>query len=53
VELSARHNGNIALLASRDVDPQRVLAEAERAGDVVAFSYGPPSLADLFLELVA
>jgi ABC-2 type transport system ATP-binding protein len=53
VELSTRHNGNITLLASRDVDPQQVLIEAERAGDVVAFSYGPPSLADLFLELVA
>jgi hypothetical protein len=29
-----------------------VLASAERAAHVVEFSYGPPSLADLFLELV-
>ena len=37
---------------ARDVDPQRVLAAAERAGRVVEFSYGPPTLAELFLELV-
>ena len=47
------HNGDLRLLAGRDVDPEQVLAEAERAGNVVAFSYGPPSLAELFLELVA
>ena len=47
------HNGDLRLLAGRDVDPEQVLAEAERAGSVVAFSYGPPSLAELFLELVA
>ncbi|HVC88124.1 MAG TPA: ATP-binding cassette domain-containing protein [Gaiellaceae bacterium] len=52
VELSTRSNGRLRLLASRDVDPQRVLIEAKRAGDVVAFTYGPPSLADIFLELV-
>jgi len=36
----------------REVDPARVLADAERAGRVVAFEYGPPSLGELFLELV-
>jgi hypothetical protein len=30
-----------------------VLAAAERTASVVEFSYGPPSLAELFLELVA
>ena len=30
-----------------------MLVEAGRAGRVVAFNYGPPSLAELFLELVA
>jgi ABC-2 type transport system ATP-binding protein len=53
VELVERRNGDLRLLAGRDVEPEQVLAEAERSGRVVAFSYGPPSLADLFLELVA
>jgi ABC-2 type transport system ATP-binding protein len=52
VELVNRHDGNLRLAAERDVDPERVLAEAEHAGQVVGFSYGPPSLTDLFLELV-
>ena len=53
VELVERRNGDLRLLAGRDVDPEQVLAEAERTARVVAFSYGPPSLAELFLELVA
>ena len=53
VELVERRNGALRLLARRDVDPQQVLAAAERAARVVEFSYGPPSLAELFLELVA
>ena len=53
VELVERRNGNLRLLAGRDVDPEQVLAEAEQTAQVVAFSYGPPSLAELFLELVA
>jgi ABC-2 type transport system ATP-binding protein len=52
VELADRHNGDLRLLADRDVDPQRVLAEAARCGRVVVFSYGPPTLSELFLELV-
>jgi ABC-2 type transport system ATP-binding protein len=52
VELVERRNGDVSLLAGRNVDPQQVLAEAERSGRVVAFSYGPPSLDELFLELV-
>jgi hypothetical protein len=42
----------LRLLAGRDVDPQDVLREAEQAGRVLSFNYGPPSLAELFLELV-
>ena len=53
VDLVERRNGDLRLLAGRDVDPETVLAEAERSGQVVAFSYGPPSLSELFLELVA
>lgn len=53
VELVERRNGNLRLVADRDVDPEQVLAAAEKAAHVVAFSYAPPSLAELFLELVA
>ncbi len=53
LEVVERRNGDLRLLVGRDVDPELVLAEAERSGQVVAFSYGPPSLAELFLELVA
>ena len=53
VELVERHNGDLRLLVGRDIDPEMVLAAAERSAQVVAFSYGPPSLAELFLELVA
>jgi ABC-2 type transport system ATP-binding protein len=52
VELIDRRNGDLRLLAGRDVDPEQVLADAEQAGRVVSFNYGPPSLAELFLELV-
>lgn len=53
VELVERRNGDVRLLARRDVDPEQVLAAAERSAHVVAFSYGPPTLAELFFELVA
>jgi len=52
VELVERHNGSLRLEAGRDVDPELVLADAERRAKVVGFSYGPPSLTELFLELV-
>ena len=53
VELLERRGGALRLLADRNVDPEQVLAEAQRAAGVVAFSYGPPSLAELFVELIA
>ena len=52
IELVDRRNGDLELLADRDVNPEHVLAAAERTARVVEFSYGPPSLAELFLELV-
>src|SRR5512133_437161 len=52
VELVERHDGTLSLAAERDVDPELVLAEAEQTAQVVGFSYGPPSLTELFLELV-
>ena len=53
VDLVGRHNGDLRLSLGRDVDPELVLHEAEEVGHVIGFSYGPPSLSELFLELVA
>jgi ABC-2 type transport system ATP-binding protein len=53
VEVVERRNGDLRLAIGAEVDPEQVLAEAERTGRVVGFSYGPPHLAELFLELVA
>jgi ABC-2 type transport system ATP-binding protein len=52
VELVERRNGDLRLVVGREVDPEDVLASAEQTARVVEFSYGPPSLAELFLELV-
>ena len=52
VELVQRGDGELRLLADRGVDPEQVLAEAQRVARVITFSYGPPSLAELFLELI-
>jgi ABC-2 type transport system ATP-binding protein len=52
VELVERRDGGLRLRARDDVDPAQVLAAAQEAAQVVEFSYGPPSLAELFLELV-
>jgi ABC-2 type transport system ATP-binding protein len=52
IDLVDRTDGRLRLTAHRAVDPDHVLAVAERSAEVVAFSYGPPSLAELFLELV-
>ena len=52
VDLVERHNGDLRLVASRDVDPELVLAAAEDIGEVVEFNYGPPPLTELFVELV-
>src|SRR5262249_23653987 len=52
VELVERRNGELRLAVRIDVDPEQVLAEAEQTAEVVAFSYGPPPLSELFLELV-
>jgi ABC-2 type transport system ATP-binding protein len=52
VELLERRNGDLTLRAARDVDPDCVLEDAQRSAEVVAFSYGPPTLAEHFVELV-
>ncbi|MGZ4422203.1 MAG: ABC transporter ATP-binding protein [Gaiellaceae bacterium] len=53
VNLVGRHDGDLRLSLEGDVDPELVLHEAAGAGQVVGFTYGPPSLSELFLELVA
>jgi len=52
VTVLARNNGLLRLSASSEIDPQSLLAAAECQGHVTAFSYGPPSLADTFLDVV-
>jgi ABC-2 type transport system ATP-binding protein len=53
VELVERVDGELRLRADRGVDPLEVLASAEIAGRVIAFGYGPPTLGQVFMELVA
>ena len=52
VELAGHCNGDLRFLARSDVDPKQVLAAAQQTARIVEFGYGPPSLAELFLELV-
>jgi ABC-2 type transport system ATP-binding protein len=52
VEPIATGDRMLRFLVSPDVDPATVLANAERAGRVVSFSYGPPTLSELFREKV-
>jgi ABC-2 type transport system ATP-binding protein len=52
VELVEWRNGSLRLSAGAAVDPERVLVAAEQTAEVVAFSFGPPPLSELFLELV-
>jgi ABC-2 type transport system ATP-binding protein len=53
LELLERRNGHLRLLVAEDIDPELVLASAASVGRVLEFSFGPPSLAELFLEAVA
>ena len=52
VEIVEHGNGDLRLIADRDVDPREVLTAAQCVARVVSFGYGPPSLAELFLELI-
>jgi len=51
-ERLAGRNGTVRLLAPEGIDPDDVLAQARAAGEVRSFSFGPPTLAELFLEAV-
>ena len=52
VEPIAADNGTLRFLVRPDVDPATVLASAERIGRVVSFTFGPPTLLELFREKV-
>jgi ABC-2 type transport system ATP-binding protein len=52
VEVVERHDGALRVRLRSEVDPELVLAAAAQHGPVVEFRYGPPSLTELFLELV-
>lgn len=49
----ARDGDRVLLDVSEGVELDALLAAAQRAGDVVEFSYEPPSLNDVFLDAVA
>jgi ABC-2 type transport system ATP-binding protein len=51
--VTSKQDGRLRVLVDASVDVDAILASARRAGDVTAFSFEPPSLADLFLEAVA
>ena len=47
-----RSNGRVKVLVDEAADLGRLLAAAERAGTVRRFSYEPPSLSELFMEVI-
>jgi ABC-2 type transport system ATP-binding protein len=53
VELIAEDGATLRFLSRPDVDPATVLATAERTGRIVSFTFGPPTLAELFREKVS
>ncbi len=53
VELLESKDGHARLLVDRDTDLAAVVAVARHTTDVVAFSYEPPTLSELFRQVVA
>jgi ABC-2 type transport system ATP-binding protein len=51
--VTSKEDGRVRLLVDASVDLEEILASARRVGEVTAFSFEPPSLADLFLEAVS
>jgi hypothetical protein len=46
-------NGVVRLRVPPGLDPTEILADAERAGPVASFTFGPPELSEVFLHAVA
>jgi len=51
--VTSKQDGRVRVLVDASVDLEEILASARRVGEVTAFSFEPPSLADLFLEAVS
>jgi ABC-2 type transport system ATP-binding protein len=51
--VTSKQDGRVRLLVDSSLDLEDILASARRVGEVTAFSYEPPSLADLFLHAVS
>jgi ABC-2 type transport system ATP-binding protein len=51
--VTSKQGGRVRVLVDASTDLEEVLTSARRMGEVTAFSYEPPSLADLFLEAVS
>jgi ABC-2 type transport system ATP-binding protein len=52
VELVAERDGEARLRVERGADLAELAAAAQRDTDLVAFSYGPPALSEIFREAV-
>jgi ABC-2 type transport system ATP-binding protein len=51
--VTSKQDGRVRVLVDSSVDLEEILASARRVGEVTAFSFEPPSLADLFLQAVS
>ena len=51
--VTSKQDGGVPVLVDASVDLEEILVSARRVGEVTAFSFEPPSLADLFLEAVS
>lgn len=52
-EVVARRNGLVRLRVPGDLDPEQLLHAAREAGDVTRFTYEPPTLSEIFREVVS
>ncbi|HEU4571980.1 MAG TPA: DUF4162 domain-containing protein, partial [Candidatus Limnocylindrales bacterium] len=52
LQVTERRGDFVRLLAPADIDLAAVLAAASAAGEVRRFSFQPPSLSELFMEVV-
>jgi ABC-2 type transport system ATP-binding protein len=51
--VTSKQDGRMRMLVDASLDLEEILVSARRVGEVTAFSFEPPSLADLFLEAVS
>jgi ABC-2 type transport system ATP-binding protein len=51
--VTSKQDGRVRVLVDASVDLDEILTDAGRVGEVTRFSFGPPSLTDLFLDAVS